>query len=412
MWFYVQHVLVPYQQTDAKAHQRPRGNLSDLYPRWLGARELILNHRDPYSDSVTRDIQTGYYGRPLDSSLSGDPKDQQRFAYPIYVVFLLAPFVHLSFPIVEACFRWVLAVLVVCTVLLWLRAIRWNPAWLTTAILGLLTFSSFPVLQGLKLQQLTLVVSALISAALALIGAGHLLVAGVLLATATIKPQLVLPIAVWLFLWAFSNWKARRNLILGFASAMALLLLGAQWILPGWMGEFRTAMSAYRQYTGASGSVLAVLTNTTCGIVLSVFVMLGVGVLAWKTRHETADSELFSIATSLILAATLVVIPMTAPYNQVLLLPSIFLLLRHRRTLPSSSTVTRLGYLIGSFILFWPWIVAMVLAAGSLALPAVEIQRAWAVPLWSSLALPPITAVLIAWLLNFELRIRGNSLQC
>ena len=66
MWFYVQYVLVPYQRADAAAHGRPRGNLSDVYPRWLGARELLLHHRDPYSSDITREIQAGYYGRPLD----------------------------------------------------------------------------------------------------------------------------------------------------------------------------------------------------------------------------------------------------------------------------------------------------------------------------------------------------------
>ena len=47
MRFYVDRVLVPYQINDAVAHAWPRGNLSDLYPRWLGARELLLNGRDP-----------------------------------------------------------------------------------------------------------------------------------------------------------------------------------------------------------------------------------------------------------------------------------------------------------------------------------------------------------------------------
>ena len=61
-------------------------DLSDLYPRWLGARELLLHHRDPYSPEVTREIQIGYYGRPLDPSRPQDPRDQQGFAYPAYVV--------------------------------------------------------------------------------------------------------------------------------------------------------------------------------------------------------------------------------------------------------------------------------------------------------------------------------------
>src|SRR5437667_2448564 len=33
MLWYVQNLLIPYQRADAAAHGRPRGNLSDLYPR-------------------------------------------------------------------------------------------------------------------------------------------------------------------------------------------------------------------------------------------------------------------------------------------------------------------------------------------------------------------------------------------
>jgi hypothetical protein len=90
-WFYMDGILRTQQIADAAAHGTPRGNLSDLYPRWLGARELLLRGRNPYSPEMTREIQRGYYGRPLDPRLPGDPKDQQGFAYPVYVVFLLAP---------------------------------------------------------------------------------------------------------------------------------------------------------------------------------------------------------------------------------------------------------------------------------------------------------------------------------
>src|SRR6202049_4768667 len=124
MWFYVRHVLVPYQRADAELHGRPRGNLSDLYPRWLGARELLLRHRDPYSAEVTREIQSGYYGRPLDPSRVDDPKDQQGFAYPVYVVFLLAPTIGLPFPVVQSGLRWLLLILTLASVPLWLRVLR------------------------------------------------------------------------------------------------------------------------------------------------------------------------------------------------------------------------------------------------------------------------------------------------
>ena len=108
MWFYVQHVLIPHQQSEAALYGIPRGNLSDLYPRWLGARELLLHHRNPYSAEVTREIQAGYYGRPLDPALPHDPKDEQRFAYPAYVVFLLAPTITLPFAVAQKAFLWLL----------------------------------------------------------------------------------------------------------------------------------------------------------------------------------------------------------------------------------------------------------------------------------------------------------------
>ncbi len=83
MWFYVDHVYLGHQLAEAAAHDTPQGIFSDFYPRWLGARELLLHHRNPYSPEVTRDIQIGYYGRPLDPSRPGDPKDQMAFAYHI-----------------------------------------------------------------------------------------------------------------------------------------------------------------------------------------------------------------------------------------------------------------------------------------------------------------------------------------
>ena len=101
MWLWVQQVAIPHQQAEAAELGTPRGNLSDLYPRWLGARELFLNRRDPYGADITREIQTGYYGRPIDPSRPHDPKDQQAFAYPVYVVLLLAPTVGLPFSIVQ-----------------------------------------------------------------------------------------------------------------------------------------------------------------------------------------------------------------------------------------------------------------------------------------------------------------------
>ena len=401
MWFYVQWVLVPYQKADAAAHGRPRGNLSDLYPRWLGTRELLLHHRDPYSSEVTREIQSGYYGRPLDPRRMDDPrfnepKDQQGFAYPLHVIFLLAPTIGLPFPVVQAGFRWLLVILTLASVLLWLRVLRWRPSAATTAIIILLTLGSYAVVQGIKLQQLTLVVSALLAGCGAALVAGHFSLAGFLLALATIKPQLALPLAGWLTLWAVSDWRRRQSFIWSFALSMAIFLGASEYILPGWMREFRDAVAAYRQYTGGAGSLLDVLTTPWLGKILAAVAVLAVVVMGWKVRRASHDSAAFSSILALVLAVTLVIVSSFAPYNQVLLLPAVFLITISWKELWSRGSLTRVACGLGLLVVGWPWLASCGLMLASRFVSPSSLQKAWTVPLYTSLGIPLVVLGLLS----------------
>ena len=401
MWFYVQWVLVPYQKADAAAHGRPRGNLSDLYPRWLGTRELLLHHRDPYSSEVTREIQSGYYGRPLDPRRMDDPrfnepKDQQGFAYPLHVIFLLAPTIGLPFPVVQAGFRWLLVILTLASVLLWLRVLRWRPSAATTAIIILLTLGSYAVVQGIKLQQLTLVVSALLAGCAAALVAGHFSLAGFLLALATIKPQLALPLAGWLTLWAVSDWRRRQSFIWSFALSMAIFLAASEYILPGWMREFRDAVAAYRQYTGGAGSLLDVLTTPWLGKILAAVAVLAVVVMGWKVRRASHDSAAFSTILALVLAVTLVIVPSFAPYNQMLLLPAVFLITISWKELWSRGSLTRVACGLGLLVVGWPWLASCGLMLASRFVSPSSLQKAWTVPLYTSLGIPLVVLGLLS----------------
>lgn len=401
MWFYVQWVLVPYQKADAAAHGRPRGNLSDLYPRWLGTRELLLHHRDPYSSEVTREIQSGYYGRPLDPRRMDDPrfnepKDQQGFAYPLHVIFLLAPTIGLPFPVVQAGFRWLLVILTLASVLLWLRVLRWRPSAATTAIIILLTLGSYAVVQGIKLQQLTLVVSALLAGCAAALVAGHFSLAGFLLALATIKPQLALPLAGWLTLWAASDWRRRQSFIWSFALSMAIFLGASEYILPGWMREFRDAVAAYRQYTGGAGSLLDVLTTPWLGKILAAVAVLAVVVMGWKVRRASHDSAAFSSILALVLAVTLVIVSSFAPYNQVLLLPAVFLITISWKDLWSRGSLTRVACGLGLLVVGWPWLASCGLMLASRFVSPSSLQKAWTVPLYTSLGIPLVVLGLLS----------------
>ena len=388
MWFYVDHVYLGHQLAESAAHDSPQGVFSDFYPRWLGTRELLLHHRNPYSLEVTRDIQVGYYGRPLDPRRPGDPKDQMGFAYPLYVVFLIAPTVTFPFASLRVFVHWSFVLLTVSSIPLWLGALRWRVSPVLIAILVTLTLGTLPGVQGIKLEQLSLLVGGIIAASALLLVSDYLVLAGILLAFATIKPQLVFLLAAWLVVWAFGDYRHRRRFILSFALTMTTLIAAADLLMPGWIGSFVNAMAAYREYTGRPVSILAVFTTSTWGLVLSALILLVLAFTCWRTRHVPLRDPTFALVSSLVLVVTVAVIPMTSLYNQILLLPGVLVLVRNGPLLWRKDRLTRLACVIVVSLLLWPWLAALALSLASLVAPAELAQRYWAAPLWTSLTVP------------------------
>jgi hypothetical protein len=405
MWFYVDRILVGYQVADAAAHDRPRGNLSDLYPRWLGARELLLHRRNPYSDEMALEIQKGYYGRTLDATRPNDPKDKQGFAYPLYVVFLLAPLIGLPFHGVQIFFHWLLLGLTAASVWLWLRTLSWRLPLLAIAAVAVLTLGSVPAVQGIKLQQLSLLAAALLAASAACVASGFLFCGGVLLALATIKPQLAWPLVAWLLLWAVSNWRARRRLVFGFGLAMALLLGAAEIILPGWWRMFANAIGEYHRYTQNQSILDMLVPWGPSGWVLAALAVLACFWVLWNLRGEPADAQQFGGATALVAALTVLVVPMYAPYNQVLLLPAILALARRRVSFISHSRGVCFLYVAGGFALAWQWIASIGLSGVYLFVSRPAALSGWKWPFLATFAMP----VLIFALILLEARARGSG---
>jgi len=415
MWFYLIGILRAHQIADAEAKQIPRGYLSDLYPRWLGARELLLHHRNPYSRDVTLDIQEGYYGRRLDATRPNDPKDQQGFAYPVYVVFLLAPLIGLPFQTVQTFLSWLLFGLTAASVWLWLRALRWRLPMMATVTGIVLTLGSFPAVQGIRLQQFSLLVAALLAGAAACAASGFFFLGGLLLALATIKPQLAGLPTIWLLAWALSDWRARRKLVFGFGLVMVLLLAGAEIVLPGWWRMFADAIGQYRHYT-QSQSVLEVMLNEIFspaasgvasrvgGQILAAIAVLACVPVLWKLRAQAADASGFSCATALVLALTVLVVPMYAPYNQVLLLPAILLLVRERAAFLPRSRAWRLAYQVGALVVGWQWVASVGLTATYWLLSRDLAFRGWEWPFFATFALPVWVFALIFFCVKDEPR--------
>ena len=394
MWYYAAAVLIPYQRKEAAIHRAPRGNLSDLYPRWLGARELLLHGQDPYSAEVTREIQIGYYGEVLDGSRPDFPEDQQGFAYPVYVVFLLAPVIKIPFPILRVFFRLLLLVLTLASVPLWIRGLGMQIKRTTVAIIVVLLLGSFPVIQALYLDQLTLLVCFLIAAACAAVAEGKLMPAGILLAVATIKPQIALPVAIWFGLWALSDWQRRRGVVWGFASTMSALLAGAHWVLPGWLERWWAAVHAYFGYAAAQ-SLLEVLLGRYGGLLTGIVIALTVGLACWRGRREPAGSSAFNVCLLSVLSADVLVKPKFPLYDVVILVPALVWFWNGWRAINNRSRPARFLCWITAFLAGGQWVGALALTVVSLFYSSSAAQNGWKLPLVALFLLPVGSACLL-----------------
>jgi hypothetical protein len=312
---------------------------------------------------------------------------------------LLAPTVSLPFDVVQTGFRWLLPALAVASVVLWLRVLRWKVSFGTMFVMTVLMLGWLPMVQGIKLQQLSLLVAELLAGCGACLAGGWLSCAGMLLALATIKPQLTWPLMLWLVAWAVSDWRSRRKLVIGFALTMLLLLVGAELVLPGWPRMFFQAIGQYHRYT-QSQSVLVWMFGVVGGRILETVSVLACALCLWRMRREPATSAAFGRAIGLVLALTVVIVPMFAPYNQVLLAPAILALLWSESRRDPILPVIRLARTVGGILLAWPWVATMALSVAYLWLTPSLREKLWPMPFYSNFMMPVFVfglALLDAW---------------
>jgi hypothetical protein len=396
MWFFVDRVWSPLSGT----------HFSDLYPSWYGSKELLLHGRDPYGPAVTREIQEWIDGRALDEEIRLHPRNEHRFAYPLYVAFVLAPTVRLPYSKVESLFRWIMPALVLVSAPLWIMGLCWNCSRTMLGSLTLLSFGSFPALESIYLQQPAVLGTALLAGCGAALGGGHLFLAGTLLAMSTIKPQLTAVLAIWLLLWAFSDWRSRKQLVWGFAITMLALMGISEVLLPGWTREFADGVFAYQRYTG-NFSIMVLFLGKFCGPVASIAIAAGLAYVVWHTRHEPVASDRFRFTLCSVVTVTVVLLPTIYPTGQLLLLPAVFWLLQSFPAIWAKGYASRLAYVSAFSLIVWPWVGSLALMLGRLLVPAVMLRQFWIVPLSTLLLVPP--AMLVMFVILTPAMFRDNT---
>jgi hypothetical protein len=390
MWHYVTYIWSANQPS----------HFSDLYAQWWTAHELFLHGRQPYSLAIAREIQTMIYGAPVSTATPGDPSELSGgFAYPLYVVFLMWPTLHMSFTTAQTVFACLFIGLTLLSVFLWLKALHWNLPANGVVIFAIFTLGTFPALQGVKLQNLSLLAAFLVAATLASLATDHLISAGILLAAATMKPQFVVLLLPWLILWMIRDWRRRRAFAWSFLFTMLFLILSSELLSPGWVSRFLSIVRAYKQYTYGH-SLLDVWFTPRIGPFVATALIITALTLCWPYGSFSPKSAQFMTASSFVLATTLVVIPTLAPHTQLLLLPGFLLLLRYRRSVWRSSRMARISFVATWVLQAWGWVAAAGLALAAIWVPVGNLFRFWMLPLYASPLIPLGMLVALGFILR------------
>ena len=287
-----------------------KGTSFDLYLPWYGSREIIQG-RNPYTASVTEQIQIATIGH---SAMPGE--NEYRFVYPAYIAFLLLPLLPLPFPLAVTVWIVLQQVFLAVALVLVCRAMNWRLSpWsmMSIIVVGILFRYSLITVVLAQNSMLTLV---LLAMAMYASSRGKYEWAGITLALATFKPQLVVfPILGWLVLMAAQRqWRALFVFVgaIGFLIVLPMLFIG-NWLISLW-----DYMSVYWGYTG-SQSPLTLFASVAPGSWRGTISFLGWWVggiyLAWVAWRKRDTALVFGSSVLL----TLVIVPLSSVYDLALL---------------------------------------------------------------------------------------------
>ncbi len=395
MLYYHLVLFMPHvrQATQAKhlAGEYSVGN--DFYPIWLTSRQWLRERMDPYGPELTRQIQIGVLGRTLESRTPSDPPaDYRRFAYPAYTDLLLWPVAEIPFPTLRLPWIALLATLLVTSVVFLARTLEWRLSALSLGIVLLLTLFSYQELEGLYAGQLGLVVGFLVAASFLALARNRFVLAGALLAVATIKPQMVLLAVLYLLLWSAYDWRHRGRFCVAFFATLFLLIASSLMVWPGWIRSWISVIAGYPSYSTpplASELLGATLRSHVGTLVIALLLIAAMG-LALRARAATLGSYEFWLTVSLLLAlTTITLVPGQSVCDHIILLPGIFLLAGRDESRPRTMAARAL-LMMGAALVVWPWLAAMgLLAIRPFVSPEVFYSKAvFALPLRTAAAFP------------------------
>jgi len=300
----------------------PGGN--DFLVHYIGTRSLIFDGISPYSNEVATRIQIAAYGHPAEGI-----EHELRVAYPLYSVFLFAPFSIIEeFNAARAAWMTVLELALIAMVFLSFDLVGWKPDIKFQA--GILLFSLiwYHAIRGIINGNAVILIALMITAALSMIKKDHDAQAGILLAATTIKPHLVLLLLLFIIFWAI--YKKRWKLIFWFLGSTAVLIGFGLILIPDWIYQNIWEVLRYPGYNPA-GTLAAALAEWFPSLEsqLKWIVAVPLGLLlcieVWKARDGRFSHFLWASLLTLLISQWIGI--QTDPGNFILLYPALILIL-------------------------------------------------------------------------------------
>jgi hypothetical protein len=273
---------------------------NDFLPRWLGTRLFIMQHQSPYSPETTAAIQTAMYGRDAE----GD-EDQALFAYPLYAMLVFAPFSAISdYTMARAVWITAQEMALMGTALAAIALAGWKPGRGLLATFLFFALAWFHAAKPLVDGNASIMVALLVTLALLALKRNQDGLAGVLLAAATIKPQMVVLVIVFILLWSLS--KKRRGVLWGFAIALVILVGGSLIIQRDWLAQDIAQVLLYGSYS-PPGTLVGALTQWwgSDARLVGIAISAGLGALLlyewWRALGAEYESFLWAACLTLVM---------------------------------------------------------------------------------------------------------------
>jgi hypothetical protein len=319
---------------------------ADFFARWYGAKELVLNGRNPYDREIELEAQRYLFGR-----LTRPDEDQVNFAYPLYTIYLFWPLTLVSYAWAQAIWMVVLQFALIAGMILLFSIVRWQPSpgiFALTMFWGVFFYSGA---RSIMLGQFSITVFLCLMIAVWGLMNGHDRLAGAVLPLTTVKPQMVFLIVPFLLLWTLRQ--KRWSFVIAFAVSMVVLLLTSLLWVPDWPLRFLSTLSAYSGYVGFGSPLENMTARFTPGfehLLNPIITVLLAGLLLWQWwRTLIRQPETFLWTLNLTLLVSNLIAFRSATTNHVVLYLTLFLILKRL----SPSTWKLLTFQFVSLISLW-----------------------------------------------------------